>query len=105
MTVNWLYGLTILEICRLDPAPQFKQDKPTGSVDVNDYSFGLNEELINEYVRCAEIFHGLMKFCYGKDKLTPYMIKAIDIVPILLKSLPFHLLMHVSTEGGEHLHY
>jgi hypothetical protein len=93
------------EICRLDPAPQLKLNKPTGSVDVNDYAFGVNEELINEYTRCADIFHGLMTFRYGKDKLSPYMIKAIDIVPVLLRSLPFHSLMRVSTEGGEHLHY
>ena len=101
----WANHFRMHEICRLDPAPQLKQDKQTGSVDVNDYSFGVSEALINKYVRFADIFHGLMKFRYGKDKLTPYMIKAIDIVPILLKSLPFHSLMRVSTEGGEHLHY
>ena len=101
----WANHFRMHEICRLDPAPQLKQDKPTGSVDVNDYDFGVNEELVNEYVRCADIFHGLMKFRYGKDKLSPYMIKAIDIVPILLRTLPFHSLMRVSTEGGEHLHY
>ena len=101
----WANHFRMHEICRLDPAPQLKLNKPTGSVDVNDYAFGVNEELINEYTRCADIFHGLMTFRYGKDKLSPYMIKAIDIVPVLLRSLPFHSLMRVSTEGGEHLHY
>ena len=53
----------------------------------------------------ADIFHGLMCYRYGSDSLTPYMMKCIDIVPILLKSLPFHSMMRVVTEGGERLHY
>ena len=76
-----------------------------GSLTGDDYHFGVTQEIIEEYIKCADIFHGLMCFRYGKDRLTPYMIKAVDIVPILLKNLPFHSLMRVSTEGGEHLHY
>ena len=33
------------------------------------------------------------------------MMKYIDVVPQLLKSIPFHSLMRVSTEGAEHVHY
>ena len=37
--------------------------------------------------------------------LVPYMIKRVDIVPILLRDLPWHGLMCGSTEGGERSHY
>ena len=42
---------------------------------------------------------------HGATALTPYMMKYIDVVPILLKKLPFHSLMRVATEGPEHVHY
>ena len=35
----------------------------------------------------------------------PRKIRLVDIVPLLLKELPFHSLFRGSTEGGEHCHY
>ena len=93
------------EICRLDPEPKLKDGKFSDSHNVHDYHFGVTENQVVEYVKHADIFHALMCFRYDKDKITPYMVKAVDIVPILLRSLPFHSIMRVSTEGGEHLHY
>ena len=101
----WESHFKMYEICRLDPEPKLKDGKLSDSHNVHDYHFGVTENEVVEYVKHADIFHALMCFRYGKDKITPYMVKAVDIVPILLRSLPFHSIMRVSTEGGEHLHY
>ena len=42
---------------------------------------------------------------YGRGSITPYMIKFVDVVPLLLQKLPFHSLLRCATEGPEHLHY
>ena len=42
---------------------------------------------------------------YGSSRLYPYLMTRVDIVPLLLKELPFHSLFRGSTEGGEHCHY
>ena len=95
--VNWRMHL----ICRWDPDPRLHQ-----TVNPNtQLLFGLKDEEIEEYGRLADIFHGLMLFRYKAVRLTPYMIKRVDIVPILLKELPWHGLMRGSTEGGEQSHY
>lgn len=41
----------------------------------------------------------------GEDAISPYMMKLVDVVPHLLKKLPFHSLMRLCTEAGEHKHY
>ena len=42
---------------------------------------------------------------YGRSRLYPYLMTRVNIVPLLLKELPFHSLFRGSTEGGEHCHY
>ena len=97
-------------LARKDPDPRkdksrLKPGAQKGSSDARDYHFGLLEEDISEYVRLADLFHGLMLFRYGNSRLYPYLMTRVDFVPILLRELPFHSLFRCSTEGGEHCHY
>ena len=87
-------------ICRKDPDPRLREN-----VNVEAYQFGLEDAEIREYQRLADLFHALVLFQYGPMGLVPYMIKRVDIVPILLRDLPWHGLMRGSTEGGERSHY
>ena len=88
-------------ICRKDPDPRFREQDE----DTERFEYGLTDEDIDQYIRLGDLFHGLMCFWYGSARLTPYMVKRIDIVPILLRSLPWRGLMRGSTEGGERSHY
>lgn len=65
----------------------------------------MQEDEIEAYIHHANIFHSLTAFRYGHHELTPYMMKFVDVVPKLLRSLPFKSLMRVATEGGERTHY
>lgn len=65
------------------------------------YEFGLQEDEIEAYIHHSNIFHSLTAFRYGHHELTPYMMKFVDVVPKLLRSLPFKSLLRVATEGGE----
>ena len=87
-------------ICGKDPDPRLREN-----VNVEAYRFGLEVAEICEYQRLADLFHALVLFRYGPMGLVPYMIKRVDIVPILLRDLPWHGLMRGSTEGGERSHY
>lgn len=91
-------------ILRKDTA-QLKTGCQTGSTNVEDYEFGLQEVEIDSYVYHANMFHSLMVFRYGYKELTPYMMKFVDVVPKHLRSTPFKSLMRVATEGGERTHY
>ncbi|XP_077977059.1 uncharacterized protein LOC144432666 [Glandiceps talaboti] len=93
------------KIAREDPTPKLKSGAPLFSRNVDDYSWGLTDREINEYVHHADIFHGLFIHHYGAHNLTPYMVKMIDVIPILLKTFPFKSVMRLSTEGGEHTNY
>lgn len=97
-------------ICRKDPDPRTSEPhllpgSTAGSNCASDYRFGLLESEIEEYKRLADLHHGLMLLRYGSSRLYPYLMTRVDIVPILLKELPFHSLFRGSTEGGEHCHY
>lgn len=76
-----------------------------GSQTATDYRFGLLSTEIEEYTRLADLHHGLVLLRYGSSRLYPYLVTWVDIVPILVKELPFHSLFRGSTEGGEHSHY
>ena len=101
----WEHHFNMHEVNRMDPTPVLVNKDKEGSLDPNDYVFGVSSEKIDSYVKSADIFHGLMCFLYGSDALTPYMMKCVDFVPVFLKSLPFHSMMRMSTEGGERMHY
>jgi hypothetical protein len=91
--VNWELHL----LSRKDPVPSTDHlDSPR---------FGLTPEEIEKYIALADLFHGLLLHRYGSTGLYPYVMKRVDVMPILLKELPFHSLFRFSTEGGEHAHY
>lgn len=97
-------------ICRKDPDPRTSEltllpGATAGSNCASDYRFGLLESEIEEYKWLADLHHGLMLLRYGSSRLYPYLMTCTDIVPLLLKELPFHSLFCGSTEGGEHCHY
>ena len=85
--------------------PDLLPGSSSGSKSAADYRFGLLDCEIEEYTRLADLHHGLMLLRYGSSRLYPYLITRVDIVPLLLKELPFHSLFRGSTEGGEHCHY
>ena len=97
-------------LCRKDPDPR-KSDmyllpgSSRGTQTATDYRFGLLDTEIEEYTRLADLHHGLILLRYGSSRLYPYLMTRVDIVPLLLKELPFHSLFRGSTEGGEHCHY
>jgi hypothetical protein len=93
------------EINRMEPTPVLVDGGTKGSTDTRDYVFGLADDKIESYIKSADIFHGLVCYCYGSDASTPYMIKCVDIVPLLLKSLSFRSMMRMATEGCERMHY
>lgn len=78
-----------------DPKPK----TPTSS------KWGLSEEEVNQLQKSFDIFHKLFVIRYGQSELSPYMMKLVDVSPLLLKKLPIPSLMRFSTEGGEHSHY
>lgn len=97
-------------LCRKDPDPRMCDTyllpgSSSGSKSAADYRFGLLDCEIEEYTRLADLHHGLMLLRYGSSRLYPYLMTRVDIVPLLLKELPFHSLFRGSTEGGEHCHY
>ena len=97
-------------LCRKDPDPRksamyLLPGSSPGSQTATDYRFGLLNTEIEEYIRLADLHHGLVLLRYGSSRLYPYLMTRVDIVPILLKELPFHSLFRGSTEGGEHCHY
>ena len=91
--VHWELHL----LCRKDPDPHKESLEENG--------FGLTGDEIQHYIALADIFHGLLLHRYGATGLYSYVAKRVDIVPLLLKQLPFHSLFRGSTEGGEHSHY
>lgn len=101
----WEHHFNMHEINRMDPTPVLVDQSNKGSTNPKDYLFGLSEEKVTSYIKSANIFNGLICYRYGSDALTPYMTKCVDIIPILLKSLPFKSMMRMPTEGGERMHY
>ena len=93
------YGKPLNRIARLDPSPKLLPGNHVGSKNEEDYTFGVTEGQLEDYTRHADLFHRLFIFRYSASKLTPYMMKMIDVVPILLRDLPFNSIMRCSTEG------
>ena len=87
---------------RKDPDPRLRENCRDSE---SELQFGLDDSEINEYQHLADLFHALILFRYGPQRLVPYIVKRVDIVPILLRDLPWHGLMRGSTEGGERSHY
>ena len=70
-------------LARKDPDPRkdksrLKPGAQKGSSDAQNYHFGLLEEDISEYVRLADLFHGLMLFRYGNSRLYPYLMTRVE---------------------------
>lgn len=106
----WEVHWKLHELERLDEDPRQYEDKlnpgsPKGSQDPSDYRFGLTEEEIENYVKLVDLHHALTLLRYGSSKLYPYLMKRVDVFPIMLKDLPFHSLFRGGTEGGERTHY
>ena len=57
------------------------------------------------FVSLADLYHALTLLRYGSSKLYPYLMKRVDVCPIMLRDLPFHSLFRGGTEGGERTHY
>jgi len=88
-----------LRIARMDPDPILKEGRVKESRSEEDCSCGVTDHDISTYIHHADLFHRLFVFRFGKENLTPYMMKFIDVVPESLKSLPFRSVMRGSTEG------
>ena len=89
-------------LCRKDPDPRLSESSllpgsSAGSQNARDYRFGLLDSEIEEYTRLGDLHHGLMLLRYGSSRLYPYLMTRVDIVPLLLKELPFHSLFRGST--------
>ncbi len=89
-------------ILREDPDPELWEGCKPESKDPFDYIWGYEPETIEKYMWHAERFYQLFRLKYTADKLTPYMIKFIDQVPVLIKTLPFPL-SRLEAEAGEHI--
>lgn len=83
----------------MDPDPFLKEDGVKGSKNEDDFSFGVTDHDISMYIHHADLFHSLFVLRFGKERLTPYMMKFIDVVPESLKCLPFRSVMRGSIEG------
>lgn len=97
-------------LCRKDPDPRTSElyslpGSSPGSECATDYRFGLLDSELEEYTKLADLHHGLVLLRYGSSRLNPYLMTRVDIIPVLLKELPFHSLFRGCTEGGEHCHY
>jgi len=104
--VNW----ELHKLERWDEDPRQFPDRlnsgaSVGSKDPSDYRFGLTDTEIDKYVKLADLFHALTLLRYGSSKLYPYLMKRVDVFPIMLRDLPFHSLFRGGTEGGERTHY
>ncbi|KAJ8019052.1 hypothetical protein HOLleu_42605 [Holothuria leucospilota] len=100
----WNHFFAMYNIMRKDPNPILRSPAKEGSLDPVDYIFGYTQQDKKDYKYHAECFYQLYKLRYGSQNLTPYMMKFIDIVPLLMNSLPFSL-GRFQNEGGEHANY
>ena len=62
-------------ICRKDPDPRLQQrtDKE------DELHFGLDDSETKECQSLADLFHALILFCYGSNRLVPYIMKRVDM--------------------------
>lgn len=104
VTKIWEHFYLMYDIMRKDPPPMLKDCKKEGSLLSSDYTFGYSPKDKSDYLYHAECFYQLFKLRYGASNLTPYMMKFIDIAPLLMDSLPFSL-GRLQNEGGEHANY
>lgn len=81
--VNW-------ELHKLERWDEENSGASVGSKDPSDYRFGLTDTEIDKYVKLADLFHALTLLRYGSSKLYPYLMKRVDVFPIMLRDLPFH---------------
>lgn len=107
----WEIHWKLHELERWDEDPRQFEDRlnpgsPKGSQDPIDYRFRLTEMEIENYVKLVNLFHALLTLLrYGSSKLYPYLMKRVDVLPIMLRDLTFHSLFRGGTEGGERTHY
>ena len=106
----WEVHWKLHELERRDEDPRQYEEKlnpgsSKGSQDPSDYRFGLTEEEIDNYVILVDLHHALTLLRYGSSKLYPYLMKRVDVFPIMLRDLPCHSLFRGGTEGGERTHY
>ena len=82
-----------------------KDPLPVGaSDDHTEFEWGYTEADMMQYKEHAEIFYQLFCARYTAKSLTPYMMKLIDHVPELMRTLPFPI-ARFQSEGGEHVNY
>ena len=91
----WEVHWKLHELERRDEDPRQYEEKlnpgsSKGSQDPSDYRFGLTEEEIDNYVILVDLHHALTLLRYGSSKLYPYLMKRVDVFPIMLRDLPFH---------------
>ena len=84
---------------------RLNSESTPGSEDPDDYRFGLTDVEIENYVKIADLYHALILLRYGSSKLYPYLMKRVDVFPIMLRELSFHSLFRGGTEGEERMHY
>lgn len=94
----------MITIIKNDPAPVLIDGKINGSLRPEDYTWGYTDLDKKEYLFHAESFYQLYILRYGHANLTPYMMKLIDVGPILMDKLPFSL-GRFQAEAGEHANY
>lgn len=100
----WENFYSMIGIIKSDPVPCIKDGRIAGSLNPDDYSFGYRDGDIKRYVKHADCFYQLFKLRYTCCDLTPYMMKFVDIAPLLMSSLPFSV-GRFQSEGREHTNY
>ena len=94
----WDHFYHMTEILLKDPLP-------VGALeDQAEFQWGYTEADKKKYLEHAEIFYQLFCARYTAKSLTPYMMKLIDHVPELMRTLSSPI-ARFQSEGGEHLNY
>ncbi|KAJ8019105.1 hypothetical protein HOLleu_42516 [Holothuria leucospilota] len=94
----------MVTILKSDPYPELLEGKMEGSRKAEDYAWGYLQSDITQYIKYAECFYQLFVLRYTFTNLTPYMMKLIDLAPLLMERLPFSL-GRFQSEAGEHANY
>ena len=106
----WEVHWTLHEMERWDEDPRQFENRlnpgsSKGSTDPSYYRFGLTDMEKEKFVKLTDLYHALTLLRYGSSKLFPYLMKRVDVFPIMLRELPFHSLFRGGTECGERTHY
>ncbi|KAJ8018627.1 hypothetical protein HOLleu_43290 [Holothuria leucospilota] len=100
----WDNFYMMVTILKSDPYPELLEGKLEGSKKAEDYAWGYSQSDITQYIKYAECFYQLFVLRYTFTNLTPYMMKLIDLAPLLMERLPFSR-GRFQSEAGEHANY